>query len=165
MSVVSPALMHSKASTKMSRDWSCSTLWYLSSKGETPCAALATPMAQMVEQADLLDQPQRRIERQEVDQGAEPHAFGGARERPQIDARHRHHVERRGVVLGDVQAVDAGRLGGGGELQALVEELRERALAPLDVVEKSDFHGSPDVLMRVGGWEGLGPYRSRFRSQ
>jgi len=35
-------------------------------------------------------------------------------------------------------------------MQALVEELRERALAPLDVVEKSDFHGSPDVLMRVG---------------
>ena len=34
--VIKQALTQSNASMKMSRDWSCSTLWYLSSNGETP---------------------------------------------------------------------------------------------------------------------------------
>ena len=63
-----------------------------------------------------------------------------ARHRAEIDAGHRHHVERRRVMLGHVQAVDAGLVGRGGELQALVEEGRERAIAPLHVIEQSDFH-------------------------
>ena len=42
-----------------------------------------------------------------------------------------------------MQAVDAGLVGRGGELQALVEERRERAVAPLDVIEQSDFHDGP----------------------
>ena len=47
------------------------------------------------------------------------------------------------MVLGDVQAVHAGGRGRLGELEALVELLRERALALLDVIEKSNLHRSP----------------------
>ena len=71
---------------KISRDWSCSTLWYLSSNGDTP---RPTPTSSrpgcMIEDADLLDQAQRRVERQQIDQRAESHAFGRARNRAQID--------------------------------------------------------------------------------
>ena len=45
------------------------------------------------------------------------------------------------MVLGDVQAVDAGLVGGGGEFEALVERLRDRAIGgALDVIEDTDFH-------------------------
>ena len=106
-------------------------------------ADLEPAVAEMVEHADFLDHAQRRIERQQIDQRPEPHAFGRARERAEIDAGNRHHVEGRGVVLGDVQAVDAGGVGRLGELEALVEQQRERALAVLDMVEKSNLHRSP----------------------
>src|SRR5262252_6815472 len=43
-------------------------------------------------------------------------------------------------MLGHVQAIDAGLLGGLGEGEALVEQGGERTLPVLDVIEKSDFH-------------------------
>ncbi len=46
------------------------------------------------------------------------------------------------MVLGKVQAIHAGRIGRFGELQALVEQRRERPRAILDVVKQSDFHGA-----------------------
>jgi hypothetical protein len=66
-----------------------------------------------------------------------------ARERAEINARNRHHVERRRVVLGDMQAVHAAGVGRLGELEAFVEQQRERTLAVLDMVEKPNLHGSP----------------------
>ena len=65
--------------------------------------------AQMIEHADFLDQPQRRIERQQIDDRPQPHALGRARDRGEIDARRRHQIERRLVVLGDVQAIECRR--------------------------------------------------------
>jgi len=73
----------------------------------------------MIEHADLFDQPQRRIERQEINERAETQALGHARQRAQKDARNRHHVERCRVVLGDVHAIEAGLVGGGDLLVAL----------------------------------------------
>ena len=51
-------------------------------------------------------------------------------------------------MLGDVQAIEAGRIGRGGKLNALVVELRDRSLAVLNVVEKSDFHAIPSLIPR-----------------
>ena len=99
------------------------------------------PIAQVIEHGDLLDQPQRRIEREQIDQRAEPHAPGRARYRAEIDAGHRHHVERRGVVLRHVQAVDAGLVGRLHKGEPLVEERCQRAICRFDVIEKSDLHG------------------------
>src|SRR3989442_274685 len=58
-------------------------------------ADLEASLAQVIENADFLDQPQRRIERQQVDQRPEADAAGRARNRAEIDARYRNHVERR----------------------------------------------------------------------
>ena len=44
------------------------------------------------------------------------------------------------MMLGDVQAIDAGLVGGGGEFQALVERGRDRTVRALDVIEDSDLH-------------------------
>ena len=44
------------------------------------------------------------------------------------------------MVLGDMQAIDAGRVGGFGETQPLVEQRGQRPFAIFDVIEKSDFH-------------------------
>ena len=50
------------------------------------------------------------------------------------------------VMLGEMQAVEAGLVAGLDKTQALVEQLGERALAMLDVIEQSDFHAtSADV--------------------
>ena len=84
-------------------------------------ADIEPAVAQMIEHADFLDQTQRRIERQQIDQRPEPHALGGARQRAEIDARHRHQIERRGVMLGDLQAIDAGLVGRFGILQPFVQ--------------------------------------------
>ena len=46
------------------------------------------------------------------------------------------------MMLGKVQAIEAGRIGRCGELQAFVEQRRQRPRAILDVVEQSDFHGA-----------------------
>ena len=44
------------------------------------------------------------------------------------------------MVLGQMQAVEAGLVGGLDEIESLVEQGGERALTVLDVVEQSDFH-------------------------
>ena len=54
-------------------------------------------------------------------------------------------------MLGDMQAIDAGRVGGFGELQPLVEQRRQRPFAILDVIEKSDFHGASSLCIPACG--------------
>jgi ABC-2 type transport system ATP-binding protein len=44
------------------------------------------------------------------------------------------------MVLGDMQAIDAGLVGGGGERQSLIEQPCEGPAALFDVIEKSYFH-------------------------
>ena len=118
-----------------------------------PDSDLEPAVAEMIEDADFLGQPQRRNQRQQIDQRPEPHPLGRARERTEIDARHRHEVERGRVVLGDMQAIDAGLVGGGGEFEALVERLRDRAIGgALDMIEDTDFHS--DSLRDCGDADG-----------
>jgi ABC-2 type transport system ATP-binding protein len=50
------------------------------------------------------------------------------------------------MVLGNVQAIHAGSVRRLGEFEALIEQQRERALAVLDMIEKSNLHGSPALL-------------------
>ena len=127
---------------KMSRDCSCSTLWYFSSNGDTPrpTPISSAAVAQVIEHADLVDHAQRRDQRQQIDQRPHLDALGRARHRAEEHARDRHHVERRLMVLGQMQAVEARLVRRLDELQPLVEQLRERPVAVLDVVEQSNFH-------------------------
>ena len=60
------------------------------------------------------------------------------------------------MVLGEMQAIEAGFVGGLDEFQPLVEQLRERPLAVLDVVEQSDFHFSSSFpILRITGMSRL----------
>ena len=97
-------------------------------------------MAQMIEHADFLDQPQRRIERKEIDERTEPDPRGRAGDRAEINTGYRHHVERRTVMLGHVQAIDARLVGGCHEGEALVEQGRQRPVRAFHMVEQADFH-------------------------
>jgi hypothetical protein len=92
-------------------------------------------IAQVIEHADFLDQAQRRIERQQINQRAKPHTFGRPRDGAEIDAGHRHQVERRGMMLGNVKAIKACGIRRFDKAQALVEQRRQRPIAMLDVIE------------------------------
>ena len=72
--------------------------------------------------------------------------LGLAGDGAKIDARHRNQIQRCGVVLGDMQAIKAGSVGGGGEFNPLVEKLCDRPCAILNVIEKSDFHDASMIL-------------------
>src|SRR5205823_3752696 len=69
-------------------------------------AKLEAPAAHLVEYADFLDQPDRVIERQRVDERAEGQAFGALRHGRQEYARGGRHAERRRVMLGYLIAVE-----------------------------------------------------------
>jgi hypothetical protein len=114
-------------------------------------ADIEPAVAEMIEHADFLDQPQRRIERQQINQRPEPQALGRARDGAEIDARHRHHIERRRVMLGDVQAIEAGRVRRLGEAQPLIEQSGQRPFAVFDVVEESDFHDVSLIIAMLMG--------------
>jgi ABC-type glutathione transport system ATPase component len=68
------------------------------------------------------------------------------------------------MMLGNMQAIEAGPLGGGREFNALVVKLRHRPFTGFDMVEKSDFHDSSlpgAACSRAGG----NPAKSRFASR
>src|SRR6266849_412415 len=64
------------------------------------------------------------------------------REREENRRRGRH-PQRRRVVLGDVQGVEAEPVVGLGELEPVLEELRERLAARVHVIENAELHCSP----------------------
>jgi hypothetical protein len=56
------------------------------------------------------------------------------------------------MMLGDMQAIEAGLVGGAGEFDAFVVKLRYRPLAGFDMVEKSNFHDAsilPDACSAI----------------
>src|SRR5712691_5171364 len=58
------------------------------------------------------------------------------------------HSERRRVVLGDVQGVDAGPVVGLRQPQPVLEQLAQRFPARIHVVENAEFHFSSDFPPR-----------------
>jgi Homeodomain-like domain len=59
-----------------------------------------------------------------------------------IERARRQLVEEGFEALGDMQAIDAGFVGGRSEGEPLIEDRRERAVCPLDMVEQADLHVS-----------------------
>src|SRR5262249_31433413 len=94
--------------------------------------------ADLVEHADFLDQPQRVIERERVDQRPEPQAPGALRHGCQINARGGRHAERGEVMLGDVIGVKPGALEGFDHAKARLVELIERNIATIEMIEHAD---------------------------
>src|SRR6516225_5465888 len=105
-------------------------------------ADVEAPPAQVIEHAQLLEQAQRMIERKQVKQRAEPDAPGLARGSGEKDAWRRRRGKRRGVVLGQMIAVEAGGLGRLQQRKAILEGLLKRLVAIVDVIEDAESHGA-----------------------
>ena len=95
---------------------------------------------ELIEHAHFLDEPERVVEGQAVDAGAEadvPRALGRRRDE---DAGRGREPQRGRVVLGQVIGVEAGRVVSLEEAQAALVELVERHVPPVEMVEDPDVH-------------------------
>ena len=81
-------------------------------------AELEAPAAHLIEHADFLDQAQRMIERQQIDQRAEAQRLGALRHRREEQPGRGGAAERRRMVLGEMIAVEAGAVIGFDQLRA-----------------------------------------------
>ena len=108
-----------------------------------PDTKLEAPAAHLVEHADLFDQAQRVVERQQIDQRAKPQILGAVGERRHDQRRRGCRAQRRRVVLGDVVAVEARAVVGLGNLELVGVELAEWHACIVDVVEYAEFHFRP----------------------
>src|SRR5262249_39841419 len=107
-----------------------------------PDAELEAPAAHLIEHADFLDQAQRMIERQEVDEGAEAQRLGALRHGREEQPGRGGAAERRRMMLGEVRAVDAAVVIGFDQLEPIGIELPEWPARIVHVVEHAEFHES-----------------------
>ncbi len=111
-------------------------------------AKLQPPATHPVEHGDFLEQPERKVERQEIDQRAESAASwyagrGAARNSP----RRGRHAELRRMMLGEMVAMEAQRLVALGERQPMgIMRLYAHAIG-VDMIEDAEFHGRPSPVL------------------
>src|ERR1700730_16279397 len=98
------------------------------------------PAAHLVEHADLVDQSERVIERQQVHHRAEPQLPRPLCDRGQEDAGRRRIAEWGVVVLGQMIAVEPGPVVSLDQLQPLLEELAYRHAAIIQMVKDPEEH-------------------------
>ena len=147
--LVGPAYRWSARRTRISstsafRAWASSGRWPQNvcsiAVMPAPDPELEAPSAQVVEHADLLDQPERVVERQDRHQRAEPKLTGMASGGGEEDARRGRHAERSLMMLGQVVAVEPERVGPRQQLQSLLVLLVERKLRlPFQMVEDAEL--------------------------
>ena len=101
---------------------------------------LQAAAAEVIEHADLVDEPQWVIERQAVDERPQTQRRGALRRGGEEDARRGGVAERRAVVLGEVVGVEPGVLVALDEREALLELLADRQPALVDLVEDPELH-------------------------
>src|SRR5215813_11171298 len=104
---------------------------------------LEPPAAHLIEHADFLDQAQRMIERQEIDERAEAQRLGALRYGREKQPGRGGAAKRRRVVLGDVVAIDAAAVIGFDQLEPIGVECAERAAPVVHVIEYAEFHAAP----------------------
>jgi len=135
----------------------------------------SNPAAQLVEHADFFDQPQRMIERQQINQRAEAQLFGALRQRGEENSRRSRAADRRAVMLGEMIGVEARAVVSLGKPQAAGKQLAMRNARIVHVVEDAEFHGRlPLASFRGAGvcpanpesiitdWEGVGNRNRRL---
>ena len=114
-------------------------------------AELETPAAHLVEHADFLDQAQRMIKRQEIDQRAEAQPVGALRQRREENSGRRRAADRRAVMLGEVIAVKARAVVSLGKPQPAGKQLAMRHACIVHVIEYAEFHRGFRSLTRPSG--------------
>ena len=111
------------------------------------------PSAHLVEHADLVDQAQRVIERQQIHHWPEPDLPRPLRDRGQEDTGRRGIAERRVVVLGEMVAVEPGAVIGLDQLEPLLEELADGHAVIVQMIKDPKAHfvvpgaGTPQQLV------------------
>ena len=124
----------------------------LHGRDAAPHADVEAAAAEVIEHAQLLQQPQRMVERQQIEQRAEADAPRFARGGGQKHARRRRHRQRRRVMLGEVIAVKAGGLGRLQQGEPILVGLLQRLAARVDVIEDAELHVAfPPPLRRIFG--------------
>ena len=83
----------------------------LEGRDPAPDPEVEPPARELVEHADLLDKADRVMERQARDEHPEPQALGLPRDGGEEDASATASPKRVAVVLGEVVAAKAGRVG------------------------------------------------------
>lgn len=107
-------------------------------------ADLQTPARQIIEHAQLLDQPQRIVERQAEHHRAEPEApralRGGGEEHGWLGCE----AERRRVVLGEVPEMEAGGVVALDQPQAVLVDIGDGdARPPVEMTEDAEGKHAP----------------------
>ena len=110
-------------------------------------AELEPAAAHLVEHADLVDQAQRMIEVDGVDQRPEAQRLGALGHGGQEHAGRGRHAERRRVMLGQVIGVEARALVELDQPQPLVELPAEIGAGAVHVVEDAELHRFPRFAM------------------
>ena len=104
---------------------------------------LEAAAAQLIDHANLFDQAERVVKRQQIDQRAETQFRRALRQRREDQRGGGGGAEWRRVVLGDVIAVEAGAIVGLGDGQPLGVKLAKRHARVVDMVEDAEFHALP----------------------
>ena len=123
---------------------------HLDRRDAAPDAEFEPPAAHPVEHADLLDQTQRRIERQAIDRRPEAQAPRALGDRGEEHARRRRHAERRAVMLSEVVGVEAGAVVQLDQPQPVLVKILRRAGAPVQMVENADAQDGSSVRLAQG---------------
>jgi hypothetical protein len=101
---------------------------------------IEAPVAHLIEHADLLDHPQRMMQRQRIDQRAEAKVLRALGDRGEEDAGRGGKTERRRVMLGRVVRIEAAAIIGLDQLEPLLVEIVQGKVVAIEVVENSKFH-------------------------
>ena len=138
----------------------------LEERDAAPHAELEPAPPEMVQHADFLRQPDRVVEREDVDQGAKQHRPRPLGDGGEENAGGGRHAERRRVMLRHVVAVDSRRLVPLDHPQPVLVEVRQRDLAAaVDMVEDAELHprGSGPAIRGATSWASASPSRGTWR--
>ena len=126
-------------------------------------AHVQSARGQVVQHADLLDQPHRVIQRQDVHHGADPQSRRRLRQRRQEHVRRRRHIQRGEVVLGNVVADEAQLLGFLEQLDLLLELPVERNARPtLEVIPDAEVDAHRQQAMPAAcPWASMQDFSNR----
>ena len=100
-------------------------------------------LAQVVQHADFVQQPERVVEGQQVDQGTQPYVLSALAGGSQEDARRGSDAEGSDVVLGQVIAIEACSVSILQHLQTLFVRFAVRMVVLFNPVEKPE----PDIRL------------------
>jgi hypothetical protein len=106
---------------------------------------LEAAVAHLIEHANFLDQPQRMVERQEIDERTEAQIRRALRHGGEEKAWRCGTAERRRMMLGKVISVNAGAVISFDQGEAIGIELAERHSGLIHMIEDAEFHSQSPI--------------------